>query len=158
MDAVRDDMKHTEIPTWVSPAPSNWGTAKRGKLSADQWKVICTVHLPVTLIRLWGHETGRTYQMLSNFMDLVKAVQIINMRITSEKHISLYEKLITRYLTDLKTLYKDAPIQPIHHASLHLGDFARLFGPVHPYRSFATERYNYMLQRQNVNMKFGAFL
>jgi len=58
MKAVWDDMKHTKLPTWIHPALPNWGTAERGKLSTDQWRLVCTVHLPIMLIRLWGHITG----------------------------------------------------------------------------------------------------
>jgi len=55
MEAVWDDMKHTKLPTWIHPAPPNWGMVEWGKLSADQWRLVSTVHLPITRIRLWGH-------------------------------------------------------------------------------------------------------
>lgn len=155
MQAVREDMKQTVIPSWVSPAPMNWGTTERGKLSADQWKTVCTVHLVITLVRLWGGEDGRKYEILSNFMDLITAVVLLNMRFTSESLVVEYEEAILRYLQGLKALYKDAKFKPIHHASLHLGEFLRFFGPVHAYRSFPFERFNYMLQKQNTNAKFG---
>jgi hypothetical protein len=155
MEAVQADMQKTQIPSWVSPAPINWGTPRRGKLSADQWKVICTIHLPITLIRLWGAETGCKAEMLSNFMDLVQSAQIVNMRIASAKHIAQYEVLMTRYLTDFKRLYKDAKIKPTHRTALHIGDIMRHFGPVHPYQTFGFERFNHLLQRQNINPKFG---
>lgn len=79
MNTIYEDMAETEIPNWISSAPCNWGTAARGKLSADQWKVICTIHLPFTLIKLWARSGGRKFEMLSNFMNLVAAVQIANM-------------------------------------------------------------------------------
>ena len=34
MEAVWSDMKLMQLPTWVG---SNWGTAKRGKLTANHW-------------------------------------------------------------------------------------------------------------------------
>jgi hypothetical protein len=54
MTAVWEDMARTQLPSWVTDVPHNWGTATRGKLSANNWRVICTMHLPITLIRLWG--------------------------------------------------------------------------------------------------------
>jgi hypothetical protein len=157
LQATRDDMARTVLPSWISPAPSNWGTPSRGKLSADQWKTVCTIHLPITLIRLWGNETGRKFKMLTNFMDLVTAVQIANMRVTSSRHISLFEQSMYQYLQTLKELYKEAKIKPIHHAALHTGEFLRSLGPVHAYRSSAFERYNNLAQKQNTNMKSGKF-
>ena len=78
LEAVWDDMTCTELPSWMSPAPRNWGTATRGKLTADQWKVVATVHLPLTLIRLWGTKEGRYFLLLCNFMDLSAAIQLAN--------------------------------------------------------------------------------
>ncbi|KAG6912887.1 hypothetical protein DXG01_011329 [Tephrocybe rancida] len=70
MDAIWADMRRTQLPTWIRPAPPNWGTSQRGKLSADQYRVICTIHVVVTLVRLWAKETGRKKEMLKHFMDL----------------------------------------------------------------------------------------
>lgn len=93
--------------------------------------------------------------MLNNFIDLVTAVEVGSMLVTSEEHIKLYDRMMTRYLDTLKTLYKEARIAPNHHLALHIGDFLRIFGPVHAWRAFALERYNYMLQQMNTNNKFG---
>ncbi|KAF9647790.1 hypothetical protein BDM02DRAFT_3187692 [Thelephora ganbajun] len=155
LEAVWDDMTRTELPSWMSPAPRNWGTAARGKLTADQWKVIATVHLPITLIRLWGTKEGRHLLLLCNFMDLSAAVQLASQRIITQKHIDDYERLILRYLQGMKVMFKDTPLQPIHHVSLHAGEFLKLFGPTHPVRTPGFERFNERLGSQNTNMKSG---
>lgn len=156
LEAVWDDMTRTELPSWMSPAPRNWGTATRGKLTADQWKVIVTVHLPITLMRLWGTlQEGRYFLMLCNFMDLNAAVQLANQRVITEKHIQDYEQLILRYLSGMVVLFKDTPMQPIHHVSMHAGEFLRLFGPTHSVRTPGFERFNEKLGLQNTNRKSG---
>ena len=139
----------------MSPAPPNWGTAARGKLTADQWMVVCTVHLPITLIRIWGNLRDRRFSLLCNFMDLTSAVQLADQRAINEKIIQDSEMLMSRYLNAMKTLFKDTKIQPIHHAALHAGDFLRLFGPNHSVRAFGGERYLEVLGLQNVNNKSG---
>ena len=93
--------------------------------------------------------------MLCNFMDLSAAIQLANQRITTEKHIIDYERLILRYLQGMKVLFKDAPLQPIHHVSMHAGEFLRLFGPTHSVRTPGFERFNERLGLQNTNMKSG---
>ena len=158
LEAVWDDMRRTELPSWMSPAPKNWGTPTRGKLTADQWKVVATVHLPITLIRLWGMKEGRQLLLLCNFMDLSAAIQLANQRIITEKHIVDYEQLILRYLQGMKVLFKDAQLQPIHHVSMHAGEFLRLFGPTHSVRTPGFERFNERLGLQNTNMKSGKIL
>lgn len=88
-------------------------------------------------------------------MDLVTAVEVGSMLETSEELIQLYDKTLMRYLTTLKELYKEAKIAPNHHLAVHIADFLRIFGPVHAWRAFALERYNYMLQRTNTNNRLG---
>ncbi len=157
MEAIWADMARTQLPSWVTDVPRNWGTAARGKLSANNWRVICTVHLPITLIRLWGGDDtpeDRKYK-LQNFMDLVCAVQIANLRSISKKDIELYEYYIQHYLTDFKTLYKSAKVKPIHHAALHYGDILRGFGPAHTHGAAFYERYIHSMQGENHNMKLG---
>ena len=158
MEEVWKDMKLTEIPSWMSPAPPNWGAAARGKLTADQWMVVCTVHLPVTLVRLWGGLTDRRYNLLCNFMDLTSAIQLATQRSITPQMIEDHERLITRYLEEMKELFKGNKIQPIHHVALHTGDFLRLFGPTHAVQAFGGERFLEVLGMQNVNNKSGTLL
>lgn len=156
LQAVWGDMKRTELPSWISPAPPNWGTAARGKLTADQWMVVCTVHLPITLIRIWGNLYDRRFSLLCNFMDLTSAVQLADQRAITNQMITDSEMLMARYLDTMQKLFKDAPMQPIHHVALHAGEFLRLYGPNHSVRAFGGERYLEVLGLQNVNNKSGS--
>ncbi|PSR72259.1 hypothetical protein PHLCEN_2v11851 [Hermanssonia centrifuga] len=151
--AVHADVERTELPSWVSHAPKNFGSKTRGKLSADQWRTVCTIHLPITLIRIW--QGPRELQMLDNFMDLVAAVEIGGMMQVSEEHIQLYEAKILSYLRGMKSIYLEATVKPNHHLAYHLAMFLRRFGPVHSWRAYAFERFNYMLQNLNTNMHIG---
>lgn len=157
MKAIWDDMERTQIPTWISSAPRNWGSAQRGKLSADNWRVICTIHLPITLIRLWSNETGQKQKLLANFMDLVSAVHIANMRVSSQNQIRAYNMHIFRYVAGVKALYPDEKLKPTHHAALHIGELLNLFGPVHSHSAPFFERYINFLHRVNTNQKLGLF-
>ena len=82
MEAIWEDMSFTQLPSWVGSVPCNWGMTKRGKLSADNWRVIITIHLTITLIWLWGRDNRHKKELLDNFMDLVCAVCIANMRVS----------------------------------------------------------------------------
>ena len=158
MEAVWADMALTILPSWVTDVPRNWGTTTRGKLSANNWRVICTVHLPITLIRLWGGSDALAdwKSKLENFMDLACAVQIANLRSISNKEIELYEHYIFRYVTTFKSLYKLAKVKPIHHAALHYGDVLRGFGPAHTHGAAFYKRYIHSMQSKNHNMKLGS--
>jgi len=157
MEATWADMALTELPSWVTDVPRNWGTAAQGKLSANNWRVICTVHLPITLIRLWGgdHAPEDWKNKLENFMDLVCVVQIANLRSISKKEIEPYKRYIFRYMTRFKSLYKLVKVKPIHHAALHYGNILWGFGPAHMHSAAFYERFIHSMQSKNHNMKFG---
>ena len=153
MAAVWSDMRNTELPTWITPPPPDWGTTRRGKLSADHWRVISTIHLPITLIRLWHNGSLRKKEILQHFMDLVTAVRIANMRIISLGHVQAYNFHMTRYVENIRALYPDEHLKPTHHAALHIGDMLGLFGPNHSHSSPYYERYINLLHHINTNSK-----
>jgi hypothetical protein len=149
-------MTRTTMPSWVSRAPSDWGKTSRGKLSADQWGVISSVHLPLTLILLWGI-SGSDYElsMLDNFMDLVQAIEIADLHAISSNQVSELETFIHRYLEKYMDLYKDAKIKPIHHAAKHYPSTLTAFGPSPGHSGQYYERHINHLHHLDTNMKRG---
>ncbi|KAH6907943.1 hypothetical protein BKA70DRAFT_1223226 [Coprinopsis sp. MPI-PUGE-AT-0042] len=157
MAEIIKDRERQILPPWVTAIPLRAGSKGHGKLSADQWCTLCTVHLPTTLIRLWGRypSSSREYSMLKNYLDLVNAVDIANLFTTSPQHQKTYDALIMRYLNGIKELYKETTIVPNHHLALHVSDFQALWGPSPEIRGFGWERCNRDLQLMNINNKFG---
>ncbi|KAJ2920865.1 hypothetical protein H1R20_g16228, partial [Candolleomyces eurysporus] len=149
MEEVWFDMKSTVLPSWVTLVPSNWGTACQGKLSADNWRIICCVHLPITLIRLYGQDSGRKKMIVDNFMDLICAVRVATMDTISPNQIELYRLSILHYSLGVKALFTEHKILPSHHAALHLGDVLEKFGPKHTHDSPHYERYINFFHRMN---------
>lgn len=152
------DMERTVLPSNITPVPKTVGTTRHGKLSADQWRTTCTIHLVYTLVRLWGNEPedSRRRAMLGNFMDLVTATKLAAMRTMSEERISLFQSHMLRYLRDLLDLYPGTTLSPNQHLSIHLAQLFQRWGPTHAWRCFAFERYNFKLQRIPTNMRLGA--
>ncbi|KAH6907045.1 hypothetical protein BKA70DRAFT_1428553 [Coprinopsis sp. MPI-PUGE-AT-0042] len=155
MHEIWADMARTRLPSWVTPAPKDWGTVRRGHLSADNWKVICCIHLPITLIWLHGSSTDRKRDLLENFMHLISAVRIASLRSISLDHIERYNSLIFRYTQGTRELYPDYSLLPSHHAALHIGDMLWMFGPKHAHDSPHYERYIYFFHQMNTNNKQG---
>ncbi|KAF8989606.1 hypothetical protein BDQ17DRAFT_1333955 [Cyathus striatus] len=155
MEAIWDGMCHTRLPGWIHPIPHNWGTVKRGKLSSDNWRVIGTIHLPITLIWKWRNETGRKQLLLQNFMNLVSAVNIANLCSTSRWKAAKYRELMTSYVLGMKELFPDQRLWPVHHMAIHIGDILDLFGPVHAYSSPYYECYINFFHHINTNQKIG---
>ncbi|KAJ6450226.1 hypothetical protein C8R47DRAFT_1084487 [Mycena vitilis] len=155
MQAIWADMRKTILPSWVGAAPKNWGTKKRGKLSADHLRTIFTIHLPTTLIWLWRDETGRKKDVLSNMIDLIVAIQAANYKSTNVDIAEIYDHRIFQYIDGAAKLFKEDNITPSQHSAFHIGGNLRDFGPQHSRGAQFYERYIHLLQRQNTNMKYG---
>lgn len=152
---VREDMDRLCLPSWIGRGPKQPGEAKQGRLKADEWRTLCMVNLPITLVRLWGQDKGRSGDVLNNYMHLVQAVKIASQRQISAQDIKNYQYHMHSYLESLLKLYLGTTITPYQHISLHFGEHLRRWGPVHSWRCFAFERFNGMLQNITTNCKFG---
>lgn len=161
---VRRDMSRRNIPGDVGRTTSRPGEVKWGKLTADEWKNLCVIHLPFTLTRLWGEfrysknaEEQRKYKMLQNYLHLVEAVSLATQDRLTEDSIQRYECTMQTYLKGVLDLYMGAHILPYQHLALHFGEHLRRWGPTRSWRCFAFERYNGMLQKTNTNRKFSTW-
>ena len=82
MDAISSDIVNMLQPSWLTSLPSEFRSAGYGKLKADQWHVLGTIFLPVSLVQLWSVvEAGnphseRCHQILDVTMLLLSAVAI----------------------------------------------------------------------------------
>ncbi|KAG5220365.1 STE/STE11/BCK1 protein [Salix suchowensis] len=151
MQEIWTDMGHTQLPSWVSGVSREWSTTS--ELSADQTRILCTIHLPITLIRLWHSADDRRQSLLANFMDLVNAVRVANMRTTSPGDVETYNTYMHRYMVQALELYQDEAIKPHQHAALHIGTMLEWFGPVHAHSAPYYERYINFMHRAQINRK-----
>ncbi|RDX40373.1 hypothetical protein OH76DRAFT_1298403, partial [Lentinus brumalis] len=151
---IQEQLPLTELPSWVDRVPTNVGSTERGKLSADQWHILCVINLPIILINYWHSKSELHRERLKNYMYLVTEVVVGSLLEMTEEAVHLYEDAAMKYLQTAKEVY-DMKLTPNHHNSLHIPYFLRLFGPLHSVRTFFSERTNYRLQSQDTNMKFG---
>ncbi|EIW83734.1 hypothetical protein CONPUDRAFT_150798 [Coniophora puteana RWD-64-598 SS2] len=170
LTAIWDDMPRLALPSWVAAAPGRAGSTRHGKLSADQYRSFCTINLPFTLGRLWAdletpdsevdgtsQNVAKKVEMLQNFAHLVAAGKFAMKRTMTPAYIERYRFHMKSYLNGLLDphLYPGIVFAPTHHLCLHLADLLENFGPVHSWRCFPFERYNYLLQNIPTNYKFG---
>ena len=151
---IRKDISRIVIPSWLETSPRNIGDAEHGKLKADQWRTLCTVHIVMTLARLWGHPKASYAQrrVLRNFVHLVVAVELATRRSMSSSRAAAYDYHMYEYVKGIQELF-NCKLVPNHHLALHLAPILQLFGPVHGWWAYPFERYNGILQRLNTNNK-----
>jgi hypothetical protein len=151
------DMARTTLPSWLARAPRNFGSPNHGKLKADQWRTACLVNLVITLCRIWGgtQASQKHSILLRNYLSLVIAVRWATMRSTSHHHATITEEYLTYYVRSTVEVFSTRALVFNNHASFHIPECLRMFGPVHGWWAFPFERYNGVLQRYNTNSKTG---
>ncbi|KAJ2975142.1 hypothetical protein NUW54_g11779 [Trametes sanguinea] len=154
LEAIRNDIRRTTLPSWLQKPPSNLGSSKHGKLKADHWRIACTVNMTITLGRLWSEATATADERLAldNFMHLVAAVDLATRRTMFAERAQAFDQHMLEYLRGIRQLYQ-AELVANHHLSLHLVDCLLLFGPTLAWWAFPFERYNGLLQRLNTNSR-----
>jgi hypothetical protein len=161
LEHIRETIKTTVTPSWLHSVPSNFGDAKAGTLSADQWRSLALVYLPLALVKSWGEGSSppedATYlrDVLDHTMALFSAVRLACLRTTTEQRLEAYRVYITQYVQNFPSLYHHAMLRPNHHMAQHIYHFLQLFGPVQSWWCFPFERLVGILQRTPHNHKFG---
>ena len=164
MQRIRDVIKDTVRPSWVSPVPYNFGAAAAGTLKADEWRTMFTIYLPLALVSMWGEGTSHNTaqdamkyrRVLDHTMALVSAVILACKRTMTEERASAYRMYVATWVRELTNIYPEINHRPNNHMAQHIYDFILLFGPVRSWWCFPFERIIGQLQRMHTNHKFGA--
>jgi hypothetical protein len=163
LEIIRTDIKNLVTPSWMTSVPANLGSANHGKLKADQYRALGTVHLPISLIHLWSNTTignarsERCHKILNVTISLLSAVSIASSRSTSRAAAELYLQHMQSYLEGIKALFPEYQFHPNHHMAMHLHEYLIRYGPVHAWWTFPFERVIGMLQRIPTNYKPGEY-
>lgn len=154
LEELRNDLATTVLPSWVASPPRDFGKPSHGKLTADQWRTVCTVNMVITLVRLWNTaSSSEQYQnLLINFVHLVVAVDLGTRKTMFPERAELFDYHMRQYLTTLRDNFGH-DLRPNHHACLHLKEFLDLFGPVQGWWAFPFERYNGIIAQLKTNNK-----
>lgn len=143
------------MPSWVSSVPAEFGSQGSGKLKADQWRALGTIHLPVAMAMLWSKSDDRHKQLLDVTFSLVSAIIVACSHVTSQKHAEMYRQYMNNYVEGIKVLFPDLKHRPNHHIALHLHEYILQYGPIHSWWTFPFERLIGIVQRIPNNGKDG---
>ncbi|KAJ7444385.1 hypothetical protein B0H11DRAFT_1655154, partial [Mycena galericulata] len=158
MEALWNDIACVVKPSWMTSLPAQvGGSAGGGKLKADQGRVLATVYMPLTLVRLWfdTDPSNEQRQILDLTMDLVSAVILAASRETSASIAQSYHQHMLNYRARLRKNFPAYECHPNHHMALHITECLLLFGPVHGWWTFPFERLIGTLERILTNYRPG---
>ncbi|KAI0310269.1 hypothetical protein OF83DRAFT_1070794 [Amylostereum chailletii] len=148
----------TTLPSSMARGPARFGTPGQGRIKADEWRTICLVLLPITLIIEWGNATDGEIErdLLDNFMALVTTVKWATRHMTSERIRNIVQTSYHFYCESLVEIFGEGFLSPNHHLTFHLIECLTLFGPVIGWWAFPFEQYNGIIQRIRNNGRFGS--
>lgn len=155
---IHKDMSRSILPSYLHVAPRRFASSGQGVLSADEWKVLCSISLVITLVRVWGYgkpDDSRYFQMLSNYLDLVRAMHVLFSRTTSLESREYYRIHILRYLRTIVDLFPDYKLRPNQHYAVHITEDLETLGPGHARSTPVFERINGHLKNANHNRHTG---
>ncbi len=116
VQAIWDDISSVIQPSWLTSVLAQLGSTSHGKLKADQWWVLGTTFLPLSLIHLWqasdaennNEQATRCAWILDVTLSLLSAVTIALSHTTTHSHADVMQQHLLNYLQDLKELFPDS--------------------------------------------------
>ncbi|KAK4698216.1 hypothetical protein P7C70_g8067, partial [Phenoliferia sp. Uapishka_3] len=150
---VRKVIEEVTLPTWVTRVPQNIGEPSHGRLKADEWFILFSVHLSVALVDLWTspQSTRRQDALLQNFHHLVSAVHLSTRYSTSNSDAKQYLDHILQYRQTIRKLWPAQNSVPNHHLAVHTHKLLERLGPTPAYSAWAGERTNGILASTHNN-------
>jgi hypothetical protein len=149
---IRACIADVVLPTWMARPPKNLGEKSHGKLKADNWFVLFTVHLLVALVELWGVSSdARQRQLLGNFANLVTCTNIVCSFSVTDAQADEYTTCYVRYRQTLRSLFPGMRSVPNLHYAMHNGPQMKFWGPLMAVSEFAYEQHNGTLQKIKTN-------
>ena len=115
------------MPSWLNSVPCNYGNAKASVVKADEWRILSTIFLPITLISLWGEGishpspaiTARVHHILDHTMLLVLVVSLACMHTMMPGCSAAYLKYMTWYIHNFLHIHVDIKPCPNMHMAMH---------------------------------------
>ena len=147
--------KRLTVPSWVSSVPAEFGSTGSGKVKADQWRTLGTIHLPAAMAILWSMPDEGHKQLLDVTFSLLSAIIVACSHVASQKHAEMYAQYMRNYVEGVKKLFPDLGLRPNHHLALHLHEYILQYGPMHSWWTFPFERLIGIVQQIPNNGKKG---
>ena len=151
----------TTIPSWVAPLPHDFGSARHGKLTADQWRSAAMVFMPIALMFIWARNTtvgeneDRLFALITNTMHLLEAIQHATSNKVSQLEADNYLRSLQLYIGGLRKMFPNMRLRPTLHCALHLQQFFPRYGPVIGWWTFPFERMIRVMQNVNHSHRIG---
>ncbi|THV01610.1 hypothetical protein K435DRAFT_654934 [Dendrothele bispora CBS 962.96] len=161
LERLHQAISEVTTPAWVGKPPPNVGLPNAGTLKADHWRTLFSIHLPLTLLSMWGKgsplatpDAGEMSSVLETALWLSCALIIMTKdTLTTERR----ESFRFAYRQHILGLRKNFPgfFKPTHHLAFHIYEFMDRYGPLRNWWAFFFERLIGRLQRQPTNHQTG---
>ncbi|KAF8827857.1 hypothetical protein HHX47_DHR4000563 [Lentinula edodes] len=161
LQMVQKSIRETVVPSWITRPPSDMGLQQAGTLKADHWRVLFNIHLPFSLIRMWGKgspsavdNAAEMTPVLETSMHLTCASILMTRNSLSPKTRDQFRSSLRDHILGLKQIFPGFML-PTHHLAFHIYDFMDGFSTVRNWWGFPFERLIGKVQRMPTNHKIG---
>ncbi|KAJ3906770.1 hypothetical protein F5879DRAFT_987125 [Lentinula edodes] len=161
LQMVQRSIRETVVPSWITRPPSDMGLQQAGTLKADHWRVLFNIHLPFSLICMWGKgspsavdNAAEMTPVLETSMHLTCASILMTRNSLSPKTRDQFRSSLRDHILGLKQIFPGFML-PTHHLAFHIYDFMDGFSTVRNWWGFPFERLIGKVQRMPTNHKIG---
>ncbi|POV95546.1 hypothetical protein PSTT_16192 [Puccinia striiformis] len=157
LQTLREVNKKFTLPSWIGRVPSTVGSAKGGKLKADEWVILFEIIMIPTLIQLLSEKSGDIFEIgvFKNLLHLTSITNIVRSLEITNDDIDALRIHLKAYRQGLLDLFPSFPTKPNHHYALHLPDCLSQFGPAPQWTAWSFERLNGSLASIPTNNHIG---
>ncbi|POV99926.1 hypothetical protein PSHT_13313 [Puccinia striiformis] len=145
------------LPSWIGRVPATIGSAKGGKLKADEWVILFEIIMIPALIRILFENSSDIFQIavFQNLLHLSSITNIIRSLEITTDDIEALRVHLKAYRQGLLVIFPSFPTKPNHHYALHLPDCLSQFGPAPQWTAWSFERLNGSLASIPTNNHIG---
>ncbi|KAI7958397.1 hypothetical protein MJO29_006614 [Puccinia striiformis f. sp. tritici] len=144
LKVLREVNTQFTLPSWIGRVPSTIGSAKGGKLKADEWVILFEIIMIPALVRILFETSSDTFQIgvFQNLLHLTSVTNIVRALEITTDDIEALRFHLTAYRQGLLEIFPSFPTMPNHHYALHLPDCLLQFGLAPQWTAWSFERLN----------------
>ena len=168
LECIQKVISETDIPSWLTRIPTNFGFRSSSSLKAAQWHFLSTVYYPLALIPLWTfgwrkddvkHVIGDNYTqqeiLLKALVSLLTFTNLLCQHQIHEENLKEIEISLKSYRSTVQLGWPQHVSKPNLHISQHYPEFIQKFAPPRSHAAWAHERLNGILGKIPKNNHMG---
>ncbi|MBW0516432.1 hypothetical protein O181_056147 [Austropuccinia psidii MF-1] len=156
INRLKKRLNEVVVPEGICCIPVGIGTASNGKLKENEWLVLFSIYLPLTILDIFWDSGPKTHLLLIKISALIQYTQIVEGQSVTQEDGQLVSQDYNTYQTTSNVLFPNVRTTPNHHYAMHMPKQLSRWGPLNGISEYDGERLVGILQKLKSNSLNGA--